>query len=192
MGWIVAVAVLQKKANVLRHVPRGDEPVNRSFGHRFQADAFQLLGDRVVDLAWRSGLRALDLLHHLGSRIAPKWSAPGQEFVKDNPEAEDIRASIDPVTLPTSLLRAHVGGGSQNPGAGAKIVVREREPEVGYKRLARGLDQDVAWLDVSMYQSVRVGVMKSLGHGGNQFGGLTKCRSNPFDPSPQIAPLDEL
>ena len=43
-----------------------------------------------------------------------------------------------------------------------------------------------------MYKSACVGVMKSLGHGGNEFRGLTKCRSSPFDPSPQIAPLDEL
>ena len=136
MGWIVAVAVSRKERMSSAMSLRGDEPVNRSFGHRFQADAFKLLGDRVVDLAWRSGLRADDLLHHLGSRIAPKWSSPGQEFVKDDPEAEDIRTSIDPVTLPTSLLGAHVCGGPQNPGASAKIVVRECQPEVRYKRLA--------------------------------------------------------
>ena len=45
---------LEEQAKIFRHVPSGGVPVGRSFRHRFQADAFEFLGDRVVDLPRRA------------------------------------------------------------------------------------------------------------------------------------------
>ena len=67
------------------------------------------------------------------------------------------RAAIDSVPLATGLLRTHVSG---RPGVMwplADILLPQRQPEIGYKRLATPVEQAIARLDVPMHQSLLVG-----------------------------------
>ena len=53
---------LEKQAKVFRHVLGGGIPIRRPLHHCLQTDAFQFLGDRVVDLP---GWARLGRLSHL-------------------------------------------------------------------------------------------------------------------------------
>jgi hypothetical protein len=65
---------------------------------------------RNVRKRWRlvvkDGVAALD------QGAAGEWALPGEHFVQDGPEAEDVRSSVD--ALSADLLRRHVRRGSQD------------------------------------------------------------------------------
>ena len=130
------------------------------FDHCLQADAFQFLGDRVVDLARRAGFRRGDQVHHFVasfvfvSALAMNGLSPGQQFVEDHAQAEDVGSPIDPVPFATGLLRTHVGGCPSDPATLAEVLVLERKTEIGNERLSRSIDQDVGGLDVPVDQAL--------------------------------------
>ena len=154
-------ADLEERAQVFRHVLGGVVPLRRPLRERLQADPFQLLGDRVVDLAGRTRLGGLDRLHDIQERISAEWSLSGQQLVEHDAQAEDIGTPIDPVAFAPGLLGTHVGRRAGQPAALAEVLILEGEPEVGHAGFARGVDQDVGGLDVPVDQSSGVGVMQA-------------------------------
>ena len=111
------------------------------FEHRLQADAFQFLGDRVIDLARRAGFRRGDQVQQFVASFVfvlgfgDERSSPGQQLVENHAQAEDVRATIDSMPLATSLLGTHVRRSSRNPATPAEVLVLECKTEVGNERL---------------------------------------------------------
>ena len=65
---------LEEQAQVFRHVPGGAVPLGRPLRECLQADPFQFLGDRVVDLAGWASFGGGDQLHDFQVRITSEWS----------------------------------------------------------------------------------------------------------------------
>ena len=183
---------LEEMPQVLGHVAAGAVPLRRPLGQRLLADPLELAGDRVVDLAERARLGRGDLIHHLGARVAAERLPAGQELVKHDAQAEDVRAAVDAVPLAAGLLGAHVGGRAGEPGALAVVLVLERQPEVGHPGLVRGVDQDIGGLDVAVDQAPRMSVVQRLGDDRRQLGRLAERRPALPQPLGQVAALDEL
>ena len=121
---------------VFGHVARRRVTVGRSLGEGLQANALQLPGDRVVDLAGRARVGASDLIDDVGDRVALEGPASGQELVEHDAQAEDIRAAVDSMALATGLLGAHVNRRAGHPGALAEVFVSQREAEIRDARLS--------------------------------------------------------
>ena len=154
-------------------------PLRRPLRQRLLADPFQLLGDRVVDLAGRTRLGGVDRLDDVQERIASKWSLSGQQLVEHDAQAEDVGSPINPVTFAPGLLGTHVGRRARQPAPLAEVFILEGEPEVRHAGFARGVDQDVGGLDVPVDQPPGVGVMQGVGNGGNQFRRIPERRVEP-------------
>ena len=75
-GETEATCGLEEQAQVFRHVLGGGVPLRSPLRERLLADAFQFLGDRVVDLAGWASLSLGHLLDDLRKRITPEWSSP--------------------------------------------------------------------------------------------------------------------
>ena len=123
---------LEEQAKVFRHVPGGRVPLGRPLRQRLEADPFQFLGDRVVDLPRWTSLGLVSTCSMISGSESPRNGlSPGQQLVEDDAQAEDVRTPIDPVTLAPGLLGAHVGGCSSQPATLAEVLVPEGKPEVG-------------------------------------------------------------
>ena len=168
----------------LRPCPWRAVPLRRPLRQRLQADPFQFLGDRVVDLPGRTGLGGGDLLQDLRVRVAPERPPPGQQLVEDHAQAEDVRAAIDPVPLAPGLLGAHVGGVPASPAPLPKSSSLSASPKSATTRLARGVDQDVGGLDVPVDQAPGVGVVQRLGDRRHQFRRLPEGQAGPASSCP--------
>ena len=83
------------------------------------------------------------------------------QLVEDDPQAEDVGATIDPVSLAPDLLGAHVGRRAGQAFAPAEILFLQRQAEVGQIGLAGPVDQEVGRLDVPVDQPVLVGVVQA-------------------------------
>ena len=93
-----------------------------------------------------------------------------EQLVEHDAQTENVAAAIDPMPFASGLFGTHVGGGAgEFVVALAKVFVSQSEPEIGDVGLAVAVDQDVARLNVSMDQSLVVGVVQCLGDGGDQF-----------------------
>ena len=197
-GDVVPVRFGGRLAQILSHVPSGGVPVGRSLAHRLQADAFQFLGDRVVDLARRASFRRGDQVQQFVAGFVfvlgfgYKGSPPSQQFVEHHAQAEDVGTPIDSVPLATGLLRTHVGGSSCDPGTPAEILFLERQSKVGKECVSRGINQDVARLDVSMDQPPCMSKVQGFGDRCHQSRRLVKAGSAFLDPGGKVASLDEL
>ena len=153
--------------------------LRRPLRQRLQADPFQFLGDRVVDLAGRTRLIDDDRLDDVQERIAAKWSSSRQQLVEHDAQAEDVGSPVDPVAFAPGLLGTHVGRRAGQPAPLAKVFILEGEPEVGHAGFARCVDQDVGGLDVPVDQAPGVGVMQGVGDGGNQLRRIPERRVEP-------------
>ena len=168
------------------------------FDSRLQADPFQFLGDRVVDLAGWAGFGRGDQVQQFVAGfvfvlgLGYERSSPGQQFVENHAQAEDVGSPIDPVPFATSLLGTHVRRSSSDPATLAEILFPERKTEVGNERLARGIDQDVGGLDVPVDQAPCMSVMQGFGDRRHQSRRFVKTGACFLDPRGKIAPLDEL
>src|SRR5206468_2322672 len=104
--------------------------IDGALGHRLVTDAFQLLRDAIVVLAWRPGLKRRDLLQQFLLGAGPKGLAPGQEFIEDHAETENVRTAVYPVAFPTCLFRTHVGRRAGILRALAEILFLEGQSEI--------------------------------------------------------------
>ena len=105
--------------------------VDGPLGHRLEADSLQVVGDGVVDPAGWASLEPHDLFQQRLPGVAVERTLAGQEFVKDDAEAEDVGSAVDEVTFASGLFRAHVGGRPGEPRASAEVPVAQRHPEIG-------------------------------------------------------------
>ena len=131
----------------------------------------------IVSSIWRGGRASVVAIRSMSSLRASilvlgfgdERSSPGQQFVEDHAQAEDVGSPIDPMTFTTGLLWAHVRRRSCDPGTLAEVLVLERQSEVGDERLPRGVDQDVGGLDVPMDQPPCVSIVQGFGDRRHQF-----------------------
>ena len=116
------------------------------FDMRLEADPFQFLGDRVIDLAGgrASAVAIWSSSSSRASLPADERSSPGQQLVENDAQAEDVGAAIDPMPLATGLLGTHVRRSSGNPAPLPKSSSLQCQTEVGDERLARG-DRSGCW-----------------------------------------------
>ena len=162
------------------------------FDKRLQTDALQFLRDRVVPLPGRTNFPAGDLLQQFLSGVRLKRSPSGQQFVEDDAQAEDVTAAIHPMPFATGLFGTHVGG---RPGVAwslAHVLLPQGQPEIGHKRLAALVEQDVARLDVPMHQPLLVGVVQRLGHRRHQFDGFVHRQPGLLEPRGEVGAVDVL
>jgi DNA-directed RNA polymerase specialized sigma24 family protein len=183
---------LQERFQGRREIERGRIPVRQSLRERSQADLFEFLRDRVVELTRRARLRGGDSFQDFDIGVGTKWSSPGQKLVEDNAQAEDVGTPIDGASLTPGLLGAHVGHRAGKAPAPTEVLVLERQPEVGDKGPVRGANQAITGLYVSMNQSTSMGVMQRLGNRGDQCRAFLERRSPLLKDRLQIASLDEL
>src|SRR6478672_2175477 len=121
-----------------------------------------------------------------------KWSPSEQQFVADYPQAEDVAAAIDTMPLATGLLWTHVSGRAGVHRPLADVLFLECQPEVSDIRLATGVQQDVARLDVPVDESLAVSIVQRLGNRRYQFPRLLKQRLLAVDLLRQRTALDVL
>src|SRR5438105_3214598 len=121
-----------------------------------------------------------------------EWPPPGEHFVEDNTQAIDVTAAINPMPLAARLLGTHVSGRAGEPRPATDGCLPERQSEISDIRLAGGVQQDVARLDVAMDQPLTVRVMEGVGQGRDQTGCFRGGRASALDLLSQRAPLDEL
>ncbi len=106
---------------------------------RFASDFWQIRSSSlgIVSSIWRGGRGSVVLIDSRTSRrdIAAKRPLRGQQLVEHDPQAEDIRTTIDPVAFTPGLFGAHIGRRAGQPPTLAEVFILEREPEVRHARL---------------------------------------------------------
>ena len=123
------------------------------------ADPLQLLRDAVGDLPGRGRVVDQDLLEELGLGRSAKRPAPGEHFVQDHAQAEDIGPAVHPVPFTAGLFRAHVRRRPGERRASAEVLRPQGEAEVGDIRFAVRVKEDVPGLDVPVDDPVVMGVV---------------------------------
>ncbi len=108
-----------------------------SFRERLDTDAFHFFGNGLVPLPGWADLEGGDLLQHFLLRISLKGPPPREQLVHHHPQAEYVRAGIDPMPLATGLFGAHVGRSSGEARPFAHVLFAEGQPEIDHKRFAR-------------------------------------------------------
>jgi hypothetical protein len=108
-------------AQVVGHVQGGGVAIRCFFGERLEADAFQLPGDGVVDLARRAGLVGDHAGQDLLAGVAVERPAAREQLIQHRAQAEHVGPAIDPVPLAVGLLRTHVCRRAAQSGAFAVI-----------------------------------------------------------------------
>ena len=106
-------------------------PLTRPPSQGPETDSSQYFRDVSIDLAWRPDFGPYDLIQEFSLSLATERAHPGQEFVEDDAEAEDVRSPIDPIALSSCLLGAHVGRRSHQPRSRTEILVTQGHAEVG-------------------------------------------------------------
>ena len=137
----------------------------------------------IVSSIWRGGrasVVAIRSMQFVASFVfvlsfGDERSSTGQQLVEDHAQAEDVRTTIDTVTLASCLLGTHVSRSSSDPGTLAEVLILECKTEVGHEGVSRSVDQDVGGLDVPVDQSPGVGVVKGFGDRRHQFRRLVKA-----------------
>ena len=159
----------QVEPQVVGHVAGRRIALRCPLGQCLEADSVELPRDLLVELAGRPGLVAGDLLHQLLARAALKRQPADQQQVEDNAQAENVGPAVDPVALAPGLLGAHVRWGAGVARAFANVRFPQGQAEVQHEWFTIQIDQDIARLDIAVYQALLVGVVQGLGDGGHQF-----------------------
>ena len=165
--------------------------LGRSLRHRLQTDAFQFPGDRVVDLARRAGFRRGDQVQQFVASFVlvlgfgNERSSPGQQFVEDHAQAEDVGSPINAVPFAPGLLGTHVGGRSSDPAPLPKSSSLSASPKSATNALARSVDQNVGGLDVPVDQARAYERDAGIGDRCHQSRRLMKAEAYFLDPARQ-------
>src|SRR5690606_11265962 len=92
-----------------------------------------------------------------------EWKPPGDETIENDAQRVDVASRIHPVLLAANLLGRHVVRRSDDDaGAHPGLFERPRETEVGEKRAAVAIEEDVRGLDVAMDEALPMRVLESL------------------------------
>ncbi len=107
-----------------------------------------------------------DLVHDGAQVVAVERCRPGQHFVEDPAQRENVRSAIR--GLARHLLRRHVFGRAED---GAELRARTRRnlgnPEIHDFDVAAGRDHDVCRLDVAMHHVILVCVIQRARDAGH-------------------------
>ena len=151
--------------------------------HRLQADGFQGLVDRRVELPWRGELAPLDLAEDFADVVALERRLAGQEAVKRRAQLVDVATAA-----PAGRDRRGPARGSCRPACPGRCRAASRrcrwprrarasarsaepgsalpgglgQPPVDHQRLAVLADDDVARLDVAVQHAATVGVVDGV------------------------------
>ena len=187
------MACFQEVPEVLRHVQGRRVPLAGALGQGLEADPLQFPGHVIVDLAGRPGFLRGDPFQQFRLGLAAEGAAAHQQLIKDRAEAVDVAAAVHAMPFTPRLFGTHVvGRPDMARTTTTRIVVLERQAEIDEVRLAFGVDQDVARLDVPVDQPLLVGVVERPGQCGHQLGRRRVRQPGPFDPRRQISPINVL
>src|SRR5207244_2137467 len=114
--------------------------------------------------------KAGDLVQQLVPRTGMEWPPPREDLIENYAQAKNVTAPINPMPFAASLLGTHVSGGARQPRPAADGCFPERQSEISDIRLAGGVQQDVAWLDVAVDQPLAMGVVERVGQRRDQTG----------------------
>ena len=148
---------------VLGQVSGGRVPLRGQPGQGLEANPLQLPRNGLVQLPRRSRIRRGDQVLQLGQRPGVEGALPGEQFVEDDAQAEDVGTAINPMPLAPGLFGAHVSHRACPGPVPAEVFLPQRQTEVGQVRGARPVQQDIARLDVAVHQFLAMGVMQRVG-----------------------------
>ncbi len=155
-----------------------------------QADPFQFFWNELGDLPRRLGIGAGDLFEQCALRFPLKRPPSYEQLVEHHAQAENIATAVDAVSFAARLLGAHIGGRAGVRRTFFEILFAQGDAEVGQKRLALKIDQDIPRLNVAMNQAAQMGVMQRFRQGRRQLGGFSATERTLLDPHRQVGPLN--
>ena len=156
---------------ILGHVQGRRVPLAGALGQGLQADPFQFLGHVIVNLAGRPGFLRGDPFQQFRLGLTGEGAAAHQQLIKHRAEAVNVAAAVHAMPFTPRLFGTHVVGCPREARATtAEVLVPQRQAEIDEVRLAFGVDEDVARLDVPVHQPMLVGVVQRLGQRGHQLG----------------------
>jgi hypothetical protein len=173
-----------KVAQIIGHIPGGRVSFGSPLGQRPEANPFEFPRDRIVDLPGRARLIAGDPIEQLLDRLRLEWPPPREQLIQDNSETKDVRAAVDTVAFAPGLLGAHVGWCPGMPRPTAKIPVAQCQPKIADERPPRNVQQDVAGLDISVYQPTSMRMVEGVGDGRHHVDDLGHRRTRTLEPVP--------
>src|SRR5262249_6517303 len=182
----------QKMSQIVGHVFRGHVAVRRPLCQRSETNAFYLLGDVFMDLSQRPWLYRRNFFNHIEVRLGMERAPSSKQFVKDDPETEDIGTTIDAMPFATGLFRAHIRGSPCPARAFAEILFAKRQSKVGKVWLISGVEENIPRLDVSMDEPFAVSVMERLRYRRHDGSCFAQGWAVFLDPSCQSRAIDIL
>jgi hypothetical protein len=149
----------QVAAHVVAQGARAGVSPDRLFCQAFARDHGHVAPQCPTERRKRRGLLLLDDPHDLvdGLLLDVIGGLSGEQFVEHDPEGIHVRADVDVIRIAPELLRAHVLKRADEL-ADARLDGRQGHVRVGcpshtevdHFRLARGVHQDVAGLEISV------------------------------------------
>ncbi|HTU25275.1 MAG TPA: hypothetical protein VMF30_07760, partial [Pirellulales bacterium] len=147
--------------------------LGRIFFQAFQADRFQVARNPWVQLARPLGFGLEHRIAKLGRAVPLKRPAAHQHLIEHYAQGPLVAGRPDVFVHARMLLGAHVG---RRPHHGVHAGLQQvaflapGKAEIDDHRLAVDVDHHVARLDVSMHDSLAVGIVQGQGELLNQRG----------------------
>jgi hypothetical protein len=159
--------------------------------HCLEANSFELSRYSWIENLRRNWRLAGTYRQPQDGQIAgSRWHLAGQEFVKHDAKAVDVRAGIHPLT--TNLFPCHICRRPRHPLHRPIFIGPERNPKVSNEGRAPVVQQNVRWLDVPVNDVALMCMMESVSNASDQPGGLYRAGAVPNDFLGQIPALNEL
>lgn len=138
---------------VLEEGTRGRVPLRRVLLERLQAHRLEVGRHLGIELPGTDGIPVKDGVQHLDRGETLEGRLPHEALVQDRPDRVDVGRLADRLRVAARLLRAHVGGGSDDlPDARQTRVggAIAGEAEVHHVRRAALVQEDVAGLQITV------------------------------------------
>ncbi len=138
--------------------------VAHALGQAFQANALELTRDVAACAeAWRLGISIQDFIEDLIAVAADEGRPAGEADVEDHPDRPEVGPAVQTMGFTANLLGRHESrsAGDFAPLEPLKILI-DRQAEVGDKRVAAGVDQDVRRFQIAVHQPRVVSVIDGL------------------------------
>jgi hypothetical protein len=108
---------------ILRQIESRHVSFGGAFRERLDANSLQFPRNAVVALTRRARFLNRDLLQQLGRRITRKRTTTHEQLIEHDAEAENIAATVDPMSLAARLLGTHILGRAGVRGTFAHVFL---------------------------------------------------------------------
>ncbi len=164
---MAASALDEKLTQLVGQIMGRSVSVARSFGDRLQADPFEFLGNRFVNLTGRLWFNGHNLRQHFTVRFATQRPLSREQFIEDDAQAENVTTSVDAMSFAARLFGTHIGQCSRKTPTINGIAFVQRQAKVDQERLTGRGKQNIHRFDVPMNQAHRMGVVQCVRDGRN-------------------------